>query len=118
MPEILDAWGNPIEFLRWAPGFVSPMQEGNVATQPDPFDPFKLYPTHFSLVPLIYSAGQDRKYDITPGGGVNYASLMPTPNDPWYSLTAAAPIGTPTDSDGDGSISHTDNVTNHFIPLR
>jgi hypothetical protein len=21
MPEVLDAWGNPIEFLRWAPGF-------------------------------------------------------------------------------------------------
>lgn len=22
MPEILDAWGNPIEFLRWAPGYA------------------------------------------------------------------------------------------------
>lgn len=26
MREFIDAWGNPIEFLRWAPGFVSPMQ--------------------------------------------------------------------------------------------
>lgn len=26
MPEFLDAWKNPIEFLRWAPGNVSPMQ--------------------------------------------------------------------------------------------
>jgi len=26
MPEFHDAWGNPINFLRWAPGFVSPMQ--------------------------------------------------------------------------------------------
>lgn len=26
MPEFRDAWGNPIEFLRWAPGHVSPMQ--------------------------------------------------------------------------------------------
>ena len=26
MMEFRDAWGNPIEFLRWAPGFFSPMQ--------------------------------------------------------------------------------------------
>jgi type II secretory pathway pseudopilin PulG len=26
MREFIDAWGNPIEFLRWAPGFESPMQ--------------------------------------------------------------------------------------------
>jgi len=30
MPEIWDAWGNPIEFLRWAPGyFASPGPDGN-----------------------------------------------------------------------------------------
>jgi prepilin-type N-terminal cleavage/methylation domain-containing protein len=29
MPEILDAWGTPIEFLRWAPGFISPLQTPN-----------------------------------------------------------------------------------------
>jgi len=26
MREFIDAWGNPIEFLRWAPGYSSPMQ--------------------------------------------------------------------------------------------
>lgn len=26
MKEFIDAWGQPIEFLRWAPGFSSPMQ--------------------------------------------------------------------------------------------
>jgi prepilin-type N-terminal cleavage/methylation domain-containing protein len=26
MPEFVDAWGKPIEFLRWAPGFESPLQ--------------------------------------------------------------------------------------------
>lgn len=26
MPEFIDAWGRPIHFLRWAPGFVSPAQ--------------------------------------------------------------------------------------------
>lgn len=28
MKEFIDAWGSPIEFLRWAPGFYSPMQPG------------------------------------------------------------------------------------------
>jgi hypothetical protein len=27
MPEFIDAWGTPIRFLRWAPGFVSELQE-------------------------------------------------------------------------------------------
>ena len=32
----LDAWGNPIRFLRWAPGFVSPLQpEWTAASQND-----------------------------------------------------------------------------------
>ncbi|MBA4016379.1 MAG: hypothetical protein C0483_04250 [Pirellula sp.] len=26
MPEFVDSWGRPINFLRWAPGFVSPAQ--------------------------------------------------------------------------------------------
>jgi prepilin-type N-terminal cleavage/methylation domain-containing protein len=28
MKEFIDAWGTPIEFLRWAPGHYSPMQPG------------------------------------------------------------------------------------------
>lgn len=28
MKEFIDAWGSPIEFLRWAPGYYSPMQPG------------------------------------------------------------------------------------------
>jgi len=38
MPEFRDAWGNPIEFLRWAPGHVSPMQpiyRYSVTSDPD-----------------------------------------------------------------------------------
>ena len=83
----LDAWGNPIRFLRWAPGFVSPLQpEWTAASQndmrmPDQFDPGGIYhaPTPgsigplgggrvwgntFALYPLIYSAGPDGHYDI------------------------------------------------------
>lgn len=62
MPEILDAWGEPIEFLRWAPGFLglpnssiqpaapslvasgvvlgdmNPAADGNAGDVADPFD--------------------------------------------------------------------------------
>jgi prepilin-type N-terminal cleavage/methylation domain-containing protein len=31
-PEIVDAWGTPISFLRWAPGFVSDLQIAMTAT--------------------------------------------------------------------------------------
>ena len=101
LKEILDAWGMPIRFLRWAPGFVSELQKQEQFTDgnsngrydsgesfvdyngdgvwtpgaPDPFDPLHVYPTDpadskpqiwstFKLVPLIYSAGPDKEYDI------------------------------------------------------
>lgn len=94
MPEILDGWGKPIRFLRWAPGYLSALQDlGDV--QPDPFDPLKLDPRwknndandrHFpddrgypsptsgsynpklddprALFPLIFSAGPDGYYNV------------------------------------------------------
>lgn len=63
MPEILDAWGNPIAFIRWAPGFLehpdsdfifgstgtipdipsySNLQVADPTASPDPFDPLRL----------------------------------------------------------------------------
>lgn len=68
MREILDGWGMPIQFLRWAPGFISPLQtpsttnpallklplgpDNNVVTSmlpyasqmSDPFDPMGVDP--------------------------------------------------------------------------
>jgi hypothetical protein len=48
MPEILDGWGNPIEFIRWAPGFVSDLQPVDPSTNfpdalenHDAFDPLR-----------------------------------------------------------------------------
>ena len=42
-PEILDAWGTPINFIRWAPGFISELQvaaNGTISSdQPDPPKP-------------------------------------------------------------------------------
>jgi prepilin-type N-terminal cleavage/methylation domain-containing protein len=91
MPEILDGWGNPIEWLRWAPGFNSdaqPLDSSIGAVNPlehhDPFDPLRLsssLPTAknpppldsgetapdawgFALLPLIVSPGPDKEYGI------------------------------------------------------
>ncbi len=78
MPEILDAWGKPIYFLRWAPGYVSELQDPR-RREPDPFDPLRVDPRWennddtdpntklddpFALFPLIYSAGRDKKYGV------------------------------------------------------
>jgi hypothetical protein len=50
LPEFLDGWGNPIEFIRWPAGFVdrsslmtwdTANQTGDSANDHDPFDPFR-----------------------------------------------------------------------------
>ncbi len=43
MPEVWDGWGRPIRFLRWAPGFSSPLQNP-ADLQADPFDILKVDP--------------------------------------------------------------------------
>jgi prepilin-type N-terminal cleavage/methylation domain-containing protein len=57
--EFLDGWGRPIAFLRWAPGFTSPIQKPDAVNAHDPLDPSGRDSTAFALVPLIYSAGPD-----------------------------------------------------------
>jgi prepilin-type N-terminal cleavage/methylation domain-containing protein len=85
MPEILDGWGKPINFLRWAPGFVgqgiSDLQTGDMDPGTDGdsgdggniLDPLKVDELWddgisdndpFMLVPLIFSAGPDAEYGI------------------------------------------------------
>ena len=132
MPEILDAWGNPIMFLRWAPGFRSPLQDplSQPSPEPDPFDPLGIYnppvnppnpPQHIALFPLILSAGPDGLYDIgtqLPNGAVlSYASIKP-PNDPYFLVAPGQGMGVQTDSDSDGVISHFDNIHNHLLQTR
>ena len=79
MKEILDAWGNPIVWLRWAPGHLSPLQVSLAENpeQEDLFDPSKYgsgydndnFAGDFSILPrtlypLIFSAGPDGKYGV------------------------------------------------------
>jgi len=87
-PEFLDAWGNPIAFLRWAPGFVAPgvstltIQVADPVDSHDPFDrwyrppPMSPLPgsddTAYALFPLIYSPGPD---EAGNAGGSGYGLL-------------------------------------------
>lgn len=112
----LDAWGRPIEFLRWAPGFVSPLQPapptaagGKDYRMPDQTDPLGVYGTPqtgslgpggsgrvmgntFALYPLIYSAGPDGNPDLVPEqslhGSFHYSAqnAKGPRNDPFASI--------------------------------
>jgi prepilin-type N-terminal cleavage/methylation domain-containing protein len=140
MREILDGWGRPINFLRWAPGFT--VQNGQVTLQtsdatvaPDPFDPAKADPLWhdattgnepFALRPLIFSGGRDKSNDIVtdnapipPNAFHRYCPTSATGNNwpqPYAPLAIGVLIGTPQDTDGDGYPEWADNITNHFQP--
>lgn len=65
-PEILDPWGNPIEFIRWAPGLDSPLHSRNevqtISIQGSPNDgAFQLF---FANAPASKSAELD--FDAEP----------------------------------------------------
>jgi len=143
MPVFVDGWGNPIKWLRWAPGFdqstaqpvVTPI-DSSVSRQkaasefPDPMNPRRAvrqgtltspYTTELGwmLIPLIYSAGSDGIYDISVGKGTYHYS-----RDPYQVFSGTNPfsLGSPTDSNNlsvtssgpaNGSLDHYDNVTNH-----
>lgn len=74
-PVFVDAWGNPIKFLRWAPGFdqsdvqavVSPIDNATAranasAANPDPFNPKRVYRVTGMTAPYTNETG-------TPTGG-------------------------------------------------
>jgi prepilin-type N-terminal cleavage/methylation domain-containing protein len=133
LKEIWDAWGTPIEFLRWAPGYSSKIQPTDVDLQQktvtqlpeDPFDVRGVYDhlrrsdslyaagVTYALTPLIISAGPDRKLDIvtdfeTP---LVYAE---NGNNP-YLTTNDLRIGLVADVDDDEVDSSIDNITNHGL---
>ncbi len=84
MKEILDGWGRPIEFLRWAPGYtcggLKVLQQNDAAAQHDPFDIMRLETNAYALYPVVFSAGLDREYGIEMGSGSNYTSGSNLPN--------------------------------------
>lgn len=106
LKEFIDGWGNPISFLRWAPDFISPIQEPDPSKpgyQPDPLDPMKQTSGRsFALYPLIYSAGPDRRLDIE--------NRRNDPNNPYE-----AGLGAWNDVPNDGENNSLDNITNHEL---
>ncbi len=107
----LDAWGNPVRFLRWAPGYTSAVQPDGPAPsasdlrQRDQTDPTGIYGSPqagsvagpgrtlgntFALYPLIFSAGADGHYDVATslfvnGAPLHYSQTSP-PNNPFETL--------------------------------
>jgi hypothetical protein len=134
MQCFLDSWGNPIQFLRWAPGFISPMQPAN-PTDRDQTDPTGVwgspYPTGapggtvggtpppltFALYPLIYSAGLDGYYDILADSVSNppfhYSTTTNPPNNPFASGPPGSGFGSPTNASG--QTGDRDNIHNQDI---
>ena len=126
MNEILDGFGQPVEFLRWASGYVA--EDGPVTFQtrdsvkaPDEFDPIKRDPrwsdsdttfAPYSLRPLVFSAGPDKEYGIgvdprPSNQPLRYSTTTP-PNDPYFGWDGSFPmIGVSTGTES------ADNITNH-----
>jgi prepilin-type N-terminal cleavage/methylation domain-containing protein len=105
-PVFVDGWGNPINFLRWAPGFssyecrakvnnniyypknlsgtnpsASAIQTGDPNSDHDPYDSRNIFATiNFRLIPLIYSAGPDGQYGlVVDNGSYNYFYNVQSP---------------------------------------
>jgi hypothetical protein len=107
-PEFIDGWGNPIIFLRWAPGFSdqSQIQESDSTTKHDPFDPLRVDQPGYALIPLIASGGPDglTRLQITSNG---WSPLLLQ-----SIVMVGAQIGAPVSLT---STDHLDNVTNHDL---
>jgi prepilin-type N-terminal cleavage/methylation domain-containing protein len=122
---------------------LSDIQTGDPINEHDPFDSRKFFPNFapsaafpggqrpefFRLIPLVYSAGLDRKYGLSLGTkeigatkgwfyGVDFTSLKLEDLDRLYEASDISKpnelVGSPADEDG-VSNTHLDNITNHRI---
>lgn len=99
LPAFVDGWKNPIRFIRWPAGFITPLpnatnlpsgfstaqlnadsdlQSGDAKRDPDPFDPNEALISEggYAIYPLIYSAGSDGVFDINVGGAAGGATFQ------------------------------------------
>lgn len=132
MSEILDGWGNPIHFLRWAPGFIGPRSNLHRNNSPDPFDPLGvrggrlqtagtgIY-DHFPLYPLLISEGPDGQLDVVlkyNSESDNRATVSGSPpNNPYYDNGTGSFLGTEFDTDSNGVDEYFDNISNHQLVI-
>ena len=119
MPEILDAWGSPIVFLRWAPGFAS-VGGYQDREAPDGLDPAGVYQEQatFAIYPLIFSPGPDKLYEINVGPDIRYGALIP-PNNPFFGMppvyNQGNAVGIWIDVNNNGQNDSIDNIHNHLL---
>jgi prepilin-type N-terminal cleavage/methylation domain-containing protein len=121
-PEFLDAWGRPISFIRWAPGFspYSSIQVDDSSTHHDPLDPFKEDLAGYALYPLIMSRGPDEELGIfDPLAGAGWIQFLP-PNGPGLAtivgLKEAETLGSVMkDENGQDRPAYRDNITSHGL---
>lgn len=142
MPEILDGWGRPIRFLRWAPGYRGVRSNLHRMDSPDPFDPLNVRDgrsqdgsgnfLHFPLYPLVFSAGPDEVPDIvlrfkitTDPQSMNHAinpGAGKVKNDPYYifhdtDTSEDLQFGMEYDANGNGIAEYLDNISNHQLVI-
>ena len=123
--EFIDAWGNPIRYLRWPAGFVppDPSKDFDVITdlndneKRDYFDTLGVYPEDFTIFPLVYSAGPDEIYDIDIVDKLNLILINGDLRTCVSPSGDPSNIGMPLDEDSDG-YGHYDNITNHALDNR
>jgi prepilin-type N-terminal cleavage/methylation domain-containing protein len=87
LPEFLDGWGQPIQYIRWAPGYVakSALMSGDPDSDHDPFDPFRRSAEggmNLNTWPDVGSyPGLIGNYVRALRGGAS--PMMPTTGNPW-----------------------------------
>jgi prepilin-type N-terminal cleavage/methylation domain-containing protein len=129
--EFWDGWRRPISFIRWAPGFSSPLQEQNAVTSHDPIDPNNVDNTAFALFPLIFSPGPDEALNDPLSSSASGYGLVSVAEQGWPDAAlgvtngsspctytppgAGAVVGTPDPANLDA---YRDNITNHTLLTR
>ena len=110
--EFCDGWGQPIYFLRWAPGFT-PYSAVQVAA--DISAASTSLEQMNTLTPLIYSAGPDGATTEVLSTEEAYGLQRPTAARTAFSPRDEFPLsGAPIT----GSSAYRDNITNHDIMAR
>ncbi len=118
--EFLDGWGNPIAFMRWAPGFsapYSPIQFTDTQKYHDPIDHAGLDLTAFALYPLVYSPGVDGEYGLlaSANGWADVNLGVTAPNTPCtFNPGGDGLVGAPNPAAAKSN-DYRDNITNHAI---
>lgn len=119
-PEFIDAWGEPIGWIRWPAGFESLLNQSYKNIQPpqDAFDPLRTAdewntppatPKPWTVVPLIISAGADGEFGIAlPENAFAVTKTI------FLGGTGAPEVGQTIPGEADKI---TDNVSNHDILL-